>query len=221
MSDVQCSGSFSDEEMLDDASQYDELPLSLHTVDAADGVSSQPDHNVLPASGNPTACPSPASPNDLEGDYEGIFASRVHLPAAEQQTVLAASPEDVTPTVGTGVLARIENIFEAMADVLLKERGQLSVELVTRPRASRQKIDLMDSPPAQSVAVQRLCFPGKTEREAWRFGETIRLHRRVRPLTMNSRRDSNPGTRARSSAQRCRAIETVPLKRSRPTRFTN
>jgi hypothetical protein len=210
MSDVHCSGSLSDDDMLDDASQYDELPLSLHTVDAADRVSSQPDHNVLPASGNPTACPSPASSNDLEADYEGIFASRVHLPAGVQQAVLTASPEDVNPTIGTDVLARIESIFEAMADVLLNERGQLSVELVTRPRASRQNIDLMDSTPAQIVAVQRLCFPGKTEREAWRFGETIRLHQHVRSLTVNSRRDSHPGTRARSSAQRCRVIETVP-----------
>ena len=176
MSGVQCSGSLSDDEMLDDemlddASQYDEPSLSLHTVDAVDGISSQPDHNIPPDSRNPTTCPSPASSQDLEEDYEGIFASRVHPPAGEEQTVLAASPEDVTPTIDTSVLARIENIFEAMADVLLNERGQLSVELVTRPRVSRQNIDLTNSTPAQSAAAQRLCFPGKTEREAWRFCE--------------------------------------------------
>jgi hypothetical protein len=221
MSDVQCSDSCSDDEMLDGASQYHELPLSLHTVDAADGVSSQPDHNFPPVSRNSTACPCPASSNDLEGDDDSVFASRVQFPAGEQQTVLAASPEDVTPTIGTGVLARIENIFEAMADVLLNERGQLSVELVTRPRVGRRNIDLMGSTPPQGIAVQRLCFPGKTEREAWRFGETIRPQRHVRPLTMNSRCDSHPGTRARSSAQRCCVIETVPLKRSRPMKFTN
>jgi hypothetical protein len=174
MDDIQYSDSSSDDEMLDDTAQsrYDELQFSPHAVNAAEVTSPKPDHDVSSAmhtAMDPTASPSPACSQDLEGDYEGIFASRVHPPAVQQQFALAASPEDVTPTIDMSVLARIENIFEAMADVLLNERGQLSVELVIRPRVSRRDIDLMDS--TQSVAVQRLCFPGKTEREAWRFGE--------------------------------------------------
>jgi hypothetical protein len=174
--DVHCSGSFSDDEMLDHLaqSQHDELPFSLHTVVAADGTSSKPDYDIPPvvhASWNSTAGRSPASSQDLEGDYETISSSRVYPPAGQQETALAASPEDVTPPTGSSVLARMESIFEAMADVLLNERGQLSVEIATRPRASRQHLDPVDSAPAQSNPVQRLCFPGKSEREAWRFGE--------------------------------------------------
>jgi meiotic recombination protein SPO11 len=176
MDDFQCSDSFSDDEMLDDAlhSQYDELTSSLAAVDAADVTSSKPDlviSPVLHASRDQTASPNLASSPGLVGYDESVFASRVHPPADQQQTVFAASPEEVTPTTGTSVVAKIENIFEAMADVLLNERGQLSVELVTRPRVSRQHHGTADSTSAQSVAVQRLCFPGKTEREAWRFGE--------------------------------------------------
>jgi meiotic recombination protein SPO11 len=176
MDNFQCSDSFSDDEMLDDAlhSQYDELTSSLAAVDAADVTSSKPDLDISPvlhASRDQTASPNLASSPGLVGYDESVFASRVHPPADQQQTVFAASPEEVTPTAGTSVVARIENIFEAMADVLLNERGQLSVELVTRPRVSRQHHDTADSTSAQSVAVQRLCFPGKTEREAWRFGE--------------------------------------------------
>jgi hypothetical protein len=177
MDDVHGSDSVSDDEMLDDSPQYqyDELPLPLEAVDAADMTSSSKlDHNIPPvlqASRDRTASPNLASSPGLEGDDESVFASRVRPPADQQRTVLAASPEEVTLTAGTSVVARIERIFEAMADVLLNERGQLSVELVTRPRVNRQHIDPIDSTPVQSHPVQRLCFPGKSEREAWRFGE--------------------------------------------------
>ena len=177
MDDVHGSDSVSDDEMLDDSPQYqyDELPLPLEAVDAADMTSSSKlDHNIPPvlqASRDRTASPNLASSPGLEGDDESVFASRVRPPADQQRTVLAASPEEVTLTAGTSVVARIERIFEAMADVLLNERGQLSVELVTRPRVNRQHLDPIDSTPVQSHPVQRLCFPGKSEREAWRFGE--------------------------------------------------
>jgi hypothetical protein len=173
MDDVQCDDSFGDDEMLDDLpeSQHDELPIS---VSAANVTFSKPDHDILPASDaskDPTAGHSPASSQGLEADDGSIFSSRVYPRAGEQQAALAATPEDVTPAAGTSVLARIENIFEAMADVLLNERGHLSVELVTRPRVNRQRIDPVDLASTPSNPVQRLCFPGKSEREAWRFGE--------------------------------------------------
>jgi hypothetical protein len=173
MDDVQCNDSFSDDEMLDDApeSQYDELPLSLPAADDADINPPKPDHDIRDACREQIASPNLASSPEFEADDERMFSSRVHPPADQQQTIVSASPEEVTIVAGTSVLARIENIFEAMADVLLNERGQLSVELVTRPPARRQHIDHIEATPAQNVVVHRLCFPGKTEREAWRFGE--------------------------------------------------
>lgn len=69
------------------------------------------------------------------------------------------------------VLAKIEDIFEAMVDVLLNERGQLSVAIRTRPSSQSQQRGSASAAQAHTDSVQQLCFPGKTEKEAWRFGE--------------------------------------------------
>lgn len=69
------------------------------------------------------------------------------------------------------VLAKIESIFEAMVDVLLNERGQLSVAIKTRPLSRGQPRDSTNTAQTHVESVQHLCFPGKTEKEAWRFGE--------------------------------------------------
>lgn len=201
MDDIQCSDSFSDCEMLDGIShsQIDERSFSPHIIDAANRSSSKQDHDISPAvhvSRNPTASRSPSSSQGLERDYENAFSSRLHSLSGQQQVASANSPGDVTLTVGTSVLTRIESIFEAMADVLLNERGQLSVELATRPRTHKQHPDSADSDPAKCNHVQRLCFPGKSEREAWRFGEAAPLHQHVRPLTIYSRCYSHLGAGA-------------------------
>lgn len=66
----------------------------------------------------------------------------------------------------------IETIFEQMALVLLNERGQLSVVLKTRYDRSvaRPAAAAQGDPPNPASSERRICFPGKTEREAWRFG---------------------------------------------------
>jgi hypothetical protein len=65
----------------------------------------------------------------------------------------------------------IEGVFEAMVDVLLNERGRLTVAIKNRPLPRGQLCDPANVAQTQTESVQLLCFPGKTEKEAWRFGE--------------------------------------------------
>jgi hypothetical protein len=68
-------------------------------------------------------------------------------------------------------MAKIESIFEAMLDVLLNERGQLTVAITNRPLSRGQPHNTTNAAQANAESVHYLCFPGKTEKEAWRFGE--------------------------------------------------
>jgi len=183
MGDFQFSDLSSEDEMLDDVSQssHDQLASLPRTSGAVATCSSEPDRSIPPAVHASKDSAGTPSSHGFAEDLENPITS-VH-PQLRHEIRL----EDVTTTGTTNVLAKIESVFEAMADVLLNERGQLSIELATRSRVSRQYIDPLDSTTAQSIAVQRLFFPGKSEREAWRFGERVRLRQCVRPLTTRQR----------------------------------
>ena len=110
----------------------------------------------------------------------------------------------------TNILAKIEGIFEAMVDVLLNERGQLNIAIMTRPSPRRQQLDLRETTRSHGESVQQLYFPGKTEKEAWRFGESDGSQYIVASLlNLHSCRDSYLGADARSFKQRRCLIETV------------
>lgn len=73
------------------------------------------------------------------------------------------------------VLKKIENVFESVKNDLFNDKDDLSITL--KLRTSRAKSDLMlqksrthKAPTARS---KRLCFPGKTEEEAWRFSKDV------------------------------------------------
>lgn len=114
-------------------------------------------------------CQSPATaPKEIP------HSDRVQEPTAGPKIGLASK---------SSVLAKIEAVFESMADVLLNERGQLSLNLMTRPTNQKQRLDSNDTPTAPTESVQHICFPGKSEREAWRFGKPGVPRRRVYLLT--------------------------------------
>jgi hypothetical protein len=174
--DLECG--LRDSEMLDDASEEawyasPASPLQVaHVVsgDTASGNSqrTEPVTSVVncnqyqPRNGLDVLCSDerrPASPH-------------VDLPAHHART----SQQDLSKNeVGnrSNVLAKIESIFEAMVDVLLNERGQLSVAIKTRPLSRGQPRDPASAAQKHAEPVQHLCFPGKTEKEAWRFGERL------------------------------------------------
>lgn len=79
-------------------------------------------------------------------------------------------PNVANPTSRSSVLTKIESIFESVVDVLLNERGQLSIALPTKAAQSKVQTEQGEPYPTQPESVQYIRFPGRNEREAWRFG---------------------------------------------------
>lgn len=68
------------------------------------------------------------------------------------------------------VIAKIEKIFESIADSLLNEQNSLIIPLKTRPRTkpARDKGSPEDS---TRSGIRNITFPNKSAREAWKFSE--------------------------------------------------
>jgi hypothetical protein len=166
-SDLQCCSS--DLEMLDDV--LDEaFPAALaspsevaHVVD--EDFTSEHPHHAEPAASifGHDMCSQASRPERIHGDEDrpASLHVRAHSPDVSKGDAGSSST----------VLAKIENIFEGMLDLLLNERGQLSIAIKTRPTSRQQQLDSTRTSQTPTEAVQLLCFPGKTEKEAWRFGE--------------------------------------------------
>jgi hypothetical protein len=179
MDDSEHEYDLSDSEMLDDASEeawYASPASPLQAAVVNGDTSSSNSHRAGPAtadSNHDERKPSIAS-NRICGDEDRPTSPHVDSPAH-----LARSSQQDIPKVEVGnrsnVLAKIEGIFEAMVDVLLNERGQLTVVIKTRPLSRGQPRDPTNAAQTHAESVQHLCFPGKTEKEAWRFGEQALL----------------------------------------------
>jgi hypothetical protein len=172
MDDYNLDGDLSDFEMLDDASDevsYASLAEpSAYVAQVVDGgtASEQPQ------------CSEDAAFVVYRKEYSsslGGHDDRSASPQADFSTHPERSYQQDVPKdekdIRSDVLAKIEGIFEAMVDVLLNERGQLSIEIKTRSRSRIEQHDQPDTFRAHTESIQQLCFPGKTEKEAWRFGK--------------------------------------------------
>jgi hypothetical protein len=167
-SDFQCFSS--DSEMLDDMLEEAYPPAFAspvhvdHVVD--EDVALQQPHHAEPAAfiADHDMCSQADCRAEIGGNEDGAGSPHVR----------ACPPDMSKHDVGSNsfVLAKIENIFEGMLDVLLNERGQLSIAIKTRSTSHQQQLNNSGNASQPSTeAVQLLCFPGKTEKEAWRFGE--------------------------------------------------
>ncbi|OQO15085.1 hypothetical protein B0A48_00467 [Cryoendolithus antarcticus] len=131
---------------------------------------------------------SPAS-----SEYAEVSPTEVlPLANASEQT------DDMTMTTGADrrrpdVLTRIETIFEEMMNVLLNETGQMGVTLKHRPRSSTRRSEAATVTDEHLEAERQLCFPGRSEMEAWRFTVVTRIlelvHEALRNNTVLSKRD--------------------------------
>jgi hypothetical protein len=176
-SEFQCYSS--DSEMLDDMLEeaYPAAfasPVQLVNVVDEDVTLEQP-HQPEPAASNVdhVVCPQASLPEMISGDEDGLDSPHA---VASPHFERARSSDVLKSDIGSSssVLAKIENIFEGMLDVLLNERGQMSIAIKTRPTSHQQQLDSTRATQTLTDAVQLLCFPGKTEKEAWRFGECDR-----------------------------------------------
>lgn len=175
MDDFTLEWDLSDSEMLDGASEeaWYATASTPHVADVVNGdIPSGNSHRVEPVTFT-SNCDErePSTGSDIIGGDDHRPASpHVDLPTH----VAPPSQQDISKDeVGnrSNLLAKIESIFEAMVDVLLNERGQLSVAIKTRPLSRGQPRDSTNTAELHAESVQHLCFPGRNEKEAWRFGE--------------------------------------------------
>lgn len=72
------------------------------------------------------------------------------------------------------VIAKIEDILELMVDCLLQEKNELVIELKSNRRKRAEGDSLRPNTLRRSSSGTTLVrFPGKNEREAWKFSEYI------------------------------------------------
>jgi hypothetical protein len=177
MDDFDLEWDLSDSEMLDGASEeaWSASASPPHVAHVGSGdIPSGNSHRTGPVTsiGNCDEHESSTGSDITGGDDHRPASPHVDLPTH----VARPSQQDISKDeVGNrpNVLAKIESIFEGMVDVLLNERGQLSVAIKTRPLSRGQPRDFTNIAQSHTESVQHLCFPGKTEKEAWRFGERV------------------------------------------------
>lgn len=77
------------------------------------------------------------------------------------------------PLRGSTAIDLIEKVLESIVDGLLNDKNEIGITLKSRRQISRRK-----SPSNVQMAnesetpTRRLCFPGKTADDAWRFGQS-------------------------------------------------
>ncbi|KAK5137789.1 hypothetical protein LTR08_007361 [Meristemomyces frigidus] len=97
---------------------------------------------------------------------------------------------------GACVVAKIERVFEQIADAMLSEEDEISVTLKRRTKpttASGNQPGRTVSNKPGDTRLRRICYPGKSAEEAWRFTVVIRIleliHEALRKDATLSKRD--------------------------------
>ena len=75
------------------------------------------------------------------------------------------------------VREKIEEVFHQIEDALLHEKNELVIELKSRVHRTTKSSSVtgLSSIPDVVAKPRRVCFPGKTAQEAWRFTVVIRI----------------------------------------------
>jgi hypothetical protein len=79
-----------------------------------------------------------------------------------QNAFIPVGPQLSRPNKHSSVIARIEAVFETVADALLNERADVTISL-TSPSGNESRDTSVRTPKAVFT------FPGKTANDAWRF----------------------------------------------------
>ena len=66
-------------------------------------------------------------------------------------------------------IAKIERVFEVMADAMLNDKPELCITLKVRNSKAKDQQTSSEG----DGRTKRICFPGKTADEAWRFGKSM------------------------------------------------
>lgn len=89
--------------------------------------------------------------------------------AAPSRLVLMSSAAESR----SGVIDKIEDVFEQIADAMLNEQDEIGLTLKARTKATTGALQHPHEVPVhrRDTKIRRVCFPGKSAKEAWRFSK--------------------------------------------------
>ncbi|KAH6665770.1 Spo11/DNA topoisomerase VI subunit A [Halenospora varia] len=126
--------------------------------------------------------PEPASSRTLLSDLPhneltaGYSGTRDLVPKSlDPAQVSDIFPKSMSSAPLNPVVAKIEAIFEAMTDCILKEKGQLTIQLKSRHRKKTAVAGDGESPKTSKADSTMIRFPTKSPREAWKFAALLRI----------------------------------------------
>ena len=100
------------------------------------------------------------------GFTPGTSQDATENPGDQDSTNSALDLIPVKPPRTCSVIEQIAAVFERIADGLIRESNQISIQLKTRPTAATPQ---MKNATSAHERTKEICFPGRTAREAWRF----------------------------------------------------
>jgi len=88
-------------------------------------------------------------------------------PKSREESTFMTRP---SPNQAGAVIAKIEDIFESVADSILHEKKELVIRLKTRKRAKSGSSAPSDGVIKNGSDTKLIRFPSKSPQEAWKFG---------------------------------------------------
>lgn len=91
---------------------------------------------------------------------------------ADSQLISQGAPRNNNLQAGE-VITKIEDIFESLLDCIINEKKCLVLHIKSRRNNGRQTLDAITGAIGNTgnIEAKEITFPGKTQKEAWKFGE--------------------------------------------------
>lgn len=91
---------------------------------------------------------------------------------ADRQAISHGAPRKNNFQAGA-VITKIEDIFESLLDCIINEKKCLVLHIKSRGNNGRQTLDAATGAIRNTgnVETKEITFPGKTQKEAWKFGK--------------------------------------------------
>ncbi|OBT82498.1 hypothetical protein VE02_09128 [Pseudogymnoascus sp. 03VT05] len=102
-----------------------------------------------------------------------IPSSKYH---ADSQAISQGAPRNNNSQAGV-VITKIEDIFESLLDCIINKKKCLVLHIKSRGNNRRQTIDAATGGirNTENVETKEITFPGKTQKEAWKFAALLRI----------------------------------------------
>lgn len=91
---------------------------------------------------------------------------------ADSQLISQGAPRNNNLQAGE-VITKIEDIFESLLDRIINEKKCLVLHIKSRGKKGGQTLDAATGAirNTRNVEAKEITFPGKTQKEAWKFGK--------------------------------------------------